>query len=138
LVSNRVYQNIALVTSLHELTTRKRLKTRNPDHMSEEISSPLITHLSWGRLGEWDWSETGTDHVPGIQTTDVEELLEHGAKVVVLSRGFYGRLQICSKTLEMLKQRGINFHMLQTEQAVRLYNKLREKKLVAGLFHSTC
>jgi hypothetical protein len=124
--------------------------------MSDEVSSPLITHLSWGRLvveggrcfkdaklfpggsREWDWSETGTDHVPGIQTTDIEELLEHGAKVVVLSKGFYGRLQICSETLEMLKQRGIDFHMLQTEQAVRLYNKLREKKLVAGLFHSTC
>jgi hypothetical protein len=38
----------------------------------------------------------------------------------------------------MLKQRKIGFHMLQTEQAVELYNKLREKEAVAGLFHSTC
>jgi hypothetical protein len=124
--------------------------------MSDEAPSPLITHLSWGRLEveggrrfkdaklfpggsrEWNWSETGTDHVPGIQSVDVEELLEHGAKVVVLSKGFYGRLQICSETLEILKQRGIDFHMLQTEQAVRLYNELREKKPVGGLFHSTC
>jgi len=113
--------------------------------MSDEAPSPLITHLSWGRLEvedsrrfkdaklfpggarEWNWSETGTAHVPGIQSADVEELLEHGAKVVVLSQGFYKRLQICSETLEMLKQRGIDFHMLQTEQAVRLYNKLIEQ-----------
>ncbi|MBI4525418.1 MAG: Mth938-like domain-containing protein [Deltaproteobacteria bacterium] len=124
--------------------------------MEAEVRSPLITHCSWGRLEveggrrfkdaklfpggsrEWDWSETGTDHVPGIQPADVEELLEHGAKVVVLSRGIYERLQVCSETLEMLKQRGIDFHLLQTEQAVDLYNKLRENEPVAGLFHSTC
>jgi hypothetical protein len=124
--------------------------------MSTEVRSPLITHFSWGRLEveggkrfkdaklfpggsrEWDWSETGTDHVPGIQPADVEELLKHGAKVVVLSKGIYERLQTCSETLEMLKQRGIPFHMLQTEQAIDLYNKLRENEPVAGLFHSTC
>jgi len=124
--------------------------------MSAELRSPLITHFSWGRLEveggkrfkdaklfpggsrEWDWSETGTDHVPGIRPADVEELLERGAKVVVLSKGINERLQVCSETLEMLKQRGIDFHTLQSEQAVDLYNKLREKEPVAGLFHSTC
>ncbi len=124
--------------------------------MLAKLRSPLITRFSWGRLEieggkhfkdaklfpggsrEWDWSETGTDHVPGIQPADVEELLEHGAKVVVLSKGFHERLQVCSETLEMLKQRGIEFHMLQSEQAVRLYNKLREKEPVGALLHSTC
>jgi hypothetical protein len=124
--------------------------------MSTDLRSPLITHFSWGRLEveggkcfkdaklfpggsrEWDWRETGTDHVPGIRPADVEELLERGAKVVVLSKGIYERLQVCAETLKMLKQRGIDFHMLQTEQAVDLYNKLREKEPVAGLFHSTC
>jgi hypothetical protein len=124
--------------------------------MSEEMRSPLITHLSWGRLEveggrrfkdaklfpggarEWDWSETGTDHVPGIQPEDVQELLQHGAKVVVLSTGIDERLQVCPRTLEMLKQRGVDFHVLQTQQAVDLYNKRRAKERVAGLFHSTC
>lgn len=124
--------------------------------MLDEVRSPVITHFSWGRLEidggkrfkdaklfpggarEWDWSETGTDHVPGIRPIDVEELLEHGAKVVILSKGIYERLQACSETLEMLKQRGIEFHVLQTEEAVRLYNKLRKKEAVAGLFHTTC
>ena len=124
--------------------------------MAADVRSPLITHFSWGRLEvegdrrfkdaklfpggsrEWDWRETGTDHVPGIQHADVEELLEHGAKVVVLSKGINERLQVCSETLEMLKQRGIDFYVLQTEQAVELYNKLRASSAVGGLFHSTC
>ena len=76
--------------------------------------------------------------MPGIRPADVEELLEHGAKVVVLSKGMNERLQVCSETLEILKQRGVDFYVLQTEKAVEIYNKLREEKPVGALFHSTC
>ncbi|HWP60070.1 MAG TPA: Mth938-like domain-containing protein [Candidatus Acidoferrales bacterium] len=118
--------------------------------------SPLITHFSWGRLEveggkrfkdaklfpqgarEWDWRETGTDHVPGIQPADVEELLEHGAGTVVLSKGVYRRLEVCPETLRILSERGIRFHVLQSEEAVGLYNRLRETEPVGALIHSTC
>jgi len=63
-----------------------------------------------GGAREWDWRETGTRHVPGIQPTDVQELIEHGIKVEVL----------------------------QTEAAVERFNELRESVPVGGLFHSTC
>ena len=124
--------------------------------MEREASSPRITGFSWGRLDvdgdrsfkdaklfpggarEWNWRETGTAHDPGIQPADVEELLEHGADVVVLSKGVMERLRICRETLEMLKNRGVAAHVLQTEEAVRLYNELQRKQRVGGLFHSTC
>jgi hypothetical protein len=123
--------------------------------MNEAMHSPRITQLSWGHLEvedgsfkdaklfpggsrEWDWNETGTDHVVGIQPADVEELLEHGASVVVLSRGFYERLQICQQTLQMLQDKNISVHVEQTEEAVRLYNELRETERVGALIHSTC
>jgi hypothetical protein len=91
-----------------------------------------------GGARDWDWRETGTDHVPGVQPADVQELLDHGAKVVVLSTGNYERLQVCSETLEMLKQRAVHCHVLQTKKAVDLYNELIENESVGGLFHSTC
>jgi hypothetical protein len=118
--------------------------------------SPEITHLSWGHLEvegkrrfkdaklypggarEWDWRETGTDHEPGIQPADVAELLEHGAQEVVLSRGINERLQVMPQTLEMLAERGIAVHVMQTEKAVEKYNQLRQTTPVGGLFHSTC
>jgi len=34
----------------------------------------------------------GTRHEPGIQPADVQELIEHGAKAVVLSKAFWERL----------------------------------------------
>src|ERR687885_1384379 len=98
----------------------------------QETRSPKITHLSWGRLEvegadgpfkdaklfpggarEWDWTETGTEHTPGVQPADVEELLEHGASAVVIGKGFNERLEVQSKTLRMLEERGVFVHAEQ-------------------------
>jgi hypothetical protein len=87
---------------------------------------------------EWDWAETDTHHVPGIQPADVEELLEHGSRVVVLTRGMHLVLQTCPETLQMLQERGVPVHVEETKVAVALYNRLAETELVGGLFHSTC
>ena len=91
-----------------------------------------------GGSREWDWNETGTRHAPGIGPGDVEELLERGAEVVVLSRGFHGRLGVREETLRMLERRGVAAHVLLTEEAVSLYNDLRESERVGALIHSTC
>jgi hypothetical protein len=124
--------------------------------MQKRPSSPRISHISWGRIQveggksfkdaklfpggsrEWNWKETGTEHVPGIQPADLRELLDHGSEVVVLSKGIDERLQVEPETVQMLKDRGIEFHILQSEEAVRVYNELRERLPVGGLFHSTC
>jgi hypothetical protein len=91
-----------------------------------------------GGAREWDWRETGTHHVPGIQPADVEELLEHGATVVVLSKGMHERLRVCPETLKILGEKRIDVHILETKEAARRYNELRDKNQVGGLFHSTC
>lgn len=56
----------------------------------------------------------------------------------MLSPGILEALQVCPETLEPLKQRGIPAHVLQTEEAVRLYNALVETQRAAGLFQSIC
>jgi hypothetical protein len=123
--------------------------------MEREVRSPRITELAWGRLEvegstfkdaklfpggarAWDWNETGTRHEPGIQPADVEELLERGITAVVLSKGFYGRLGVTPEALRMLEDRGVAAHVRQTEEAIELYNELRETQKVGALIHSTC
>lgn len=87
----------------------------------------------------WDWSETGTHHRPGIQPGDVKELLDGGARTVVLSRGMLLQLQTCRETLEMLEAQGIKAHVLETKKAAGMYNQLADQgEPVGGLFHSTC
>jgi hypothetical protein len=118
--------------------------------------SPKIVAISWGRMEvdglapgkdfklypgggrEWDWSETGTRHSPGIQPEDVEELLRHGAATIVLSRGMESRLEVDPRTLKLLEERGVAVHVAETLRAVELYNSLADTQPVGGLFHSTC
>ena len=126
------------------------------DVRQAKLDSPRISLFSWGRIEveghppfndakifpggarEWDWRETGTRHVPGIQPADVQELIEHGARTVVLSKGVWERLQVCPETLEVLPENDIQVEVLQTEAAVERFNELRENIAVGGLFHSTC
>jgi len=124
--------------------------------MDEKPSCPKVTGLAWGRIEvdglgsfraaklfpggarEWDWRETGTSHDPGIQPADVVELIDRGAEEVILSKGVMERLRVCPQTLQLLKDRRIPVHVLQSELAVELYNELRERRRVGALIHSTC
>lgn len=121
-----------------------------------QVRSPRITHISWGHMEvegigrgkdfklypgggrDWDWNETGTRHVPGIQPADVLELIDRGSEVIVLTRGMELVLQTCPETLEFLRERHISVHVEETRAAVELYNRLAETQAVGGLFHSTC
>jgi hypothetical protein len=119
--------------------------------------SPKVSRISWGRMDvdgvgsgkdfklwpgggrAWDWTETGTHHEPGIQPADVDELLRHGSRTVVLSRGQELQLHTSPETLEVLRSKGVTVHVEETKAAVKLYNDLAEQGVpVGGLFHSTC
>ncbi|XP_070826248.1 mth938 domain-containing protein [Chaetodon trifascialis] len=122
------------------------------------MSSPEIASLSWGHMKvkgcsssykdckvwpggsrAWDWRETGTDHYPGVQPADLEEVLKKGVDLLVIGRGMSEALQVPSSTLDFVKQKGVDVKVLQTEKAVAEYNKLAgQGAKVGGVFHSTC
>lgn len=125
--------------------------------MSDPIpASPAVVTLAWGRVEveglrtfkdvklfpggarAWDWRETGTNHEPGIQPQDVSELVAHGADVVILARGFHGRLGVTDAAVRWLEERGVEVHVADTEEAGRLYGELRATRHVGALIHSTC
>jgi hypothetical protein len=87
---------------------------------------------------EWDWSQTGTRHEPGIQPADIQEFIDRACQVVVLSRGMQLRLQTMPETVAHLEKSGVEVHVLETGAAVELYNRLARSVPVGGLFHSTC
>ena len=124
---------------------------------TDTLPSPRIVSLSWGRMEidglgtgkdfklwpgggrEWDWRETGTHHVPGIQPADVEELLDRGSRTIVLSRGMLKMLRTCPETLATLERHGVAVRVEETKAAAALYNRLAARgEPVGGLFHSTC
>ena len=123
----------------------------------DEHHSPYINHISWGQMEvdgigvgkdfklwpgggrQWDWRETNTHHVPGIQPVDVEELLNNGSQAIVLSRGMWLALQTCQETIDLLDERNIPVYIAETKAAAKIYNDLvSDGQAVGGLFHSTC
>lgn len=124
---------------------------------STTARSPRVERARWGQIRledgstykdaklfpggsrAWDWDETGTRHAPGVQPADVQELIDHGADVVILSQGFQNRLQICPQTRQWLAQEDVEVHADATEAAVTRYNRLVDAgRAVGALIHSTC
>ncbi|XP_078604039.1 mth938 domain-containing protein-like isoform X2 [Branchiostoma floridae x Branchiostoma japonicum] len=109
---------------------------------SEAMTSPKINNLSWGSMRvegggsykdckvwpggsrAWDWRETGTNHTPGVQPADLDEILKKG---------------VPQRTIDHVQRQGVECIVLQTESAVDEYNKMASAgKKVGGVFHSTC
>ena len=123
---------------------------------SGTTTSPAFSRMSWGEIETdagtfrdaklwpgggrgWDWNETGTEHSPGIQPADVEEVLDHDPEVVVLGRGQNGRLQVMDGTLEVIEERGAKAEMMRSDEAVQRYNELAsDGRAVGALIHTTC
>jgi hypothetical protein len=125
--------------------------------VNNEDQSPIINHISWGQMEvsdigtgkdfklwpgggrAWDWRETDTHHVPGIQPADIQELIDQGSRTIVLSRGMLLKLKTAPETLELLESMNINIHVAETKEAAEIYNNLASNgEAVGGLFHSTC
>ncbi|MFV0439644.1 MAG: MTH938/NDUFAF3 family protein [Desulfopila sp.] len=122
-----------------------------------EKASPVIRKIAWGRietdlLGQsrdvklwpgggraWDWNESGTSHSRGVQVEDVKELVEHGARVVVLTRGMLLRLRVPDKVKHYLEKQNVEVVIVSTKEGVQLYNDYAARNVpVGGLFHTTC
>jgi hypothetical protein len=87
----------------------------------------------------WDWNETGTHHQPGIQPSDVEELLDHRPDILVLSQGRELRLETAPETVALLESRHLQVIRAETGAAITEYNRLvAEGRPVAALLHTTC
>jgi len=120
------------------------------------FNSPQITKFSWGKIEidenqefkdvklfpggcrEWNWRETGTEHSPGIQYSDIQELVDRGAKIIILSRGVLGRLKVQREVVKKLESDGFSVHILKTKEAIKLYNELSKSEAVGALIHTTC
>ncbi len=120
-------------------------------------SSPAILSSGWGTIKvaglgpgkdwklwpgggrNWDWSEHGTGHQCGIQPGDVQDLLLHGCKIIILTTGRLGRLKVADATLAFLQSQGMSIIVASTGKAIDLYNKHADRgDAVGGLFHATC
>ncbi|KAK7882132.1 hypothetical protein WMY93_028306 [Mugilogobius chulae] len=129
------------------------------------MASPQIASLSWGHMTVRGHSGSYKDckHSPGVQPADLEELLSKNIDLLVIGRGMSEALQVTThtsfprspsyvkphtvdgcvcagsrSTLDVVRGRGVEVTVLQTEKAVQQYNRLAAegRKFQCLLLHS--
>lgn len=100
------------------------------------IDGQTINHdliLSDGKVIDW-WRKEG--HV-----VDIEDLkdLPNSFDVLVIGSGASGMCKVPQKTIDYIKDLGVELVIEMTGDAVKTYNRLsNEDKKVIGAFHLTC
>lgn len=112
---------------------------------------PRLEHYSFGRLvadghehrrdlivlpdrvvGDW-WRVDGHS----LALEDLDEVADELPERLVLGCGAHGRLQPDPAVIDELRRRGIEVEVLHTDEAVRRYNELDDRRTAAAL-HLTC
>jgi hypothetical protein len=68
---------------------------------------------------------------------DLEEVAEELPERLLVGTGAHGRLKPDPSVIEELERRGVDVEVLHTDQAVRRYGELDERRTAAAL-HLTC
>ena len=68
---------------------------------------------------------------------DLEDVLDELPERLVVGCGAHGRLRPAPAVIEALERRGVEVEVLTTDEAVRRYNELDERRAAAAL-HLTC
>ncbi|NOX21209.1 MAG: hypothetical protein GXO99_08160 [Nitrospirae bacterium] len=68
---------------------------------------------------------------------DLEEVLKDPPEVLIIGRGYAGVMRVPEDLVKTLQSKGIEVIVERTTQAVRTFNSLKGKRVVAAL-HLTC
>ena len=95
-------------------------------YSSDVIIYPDSVNASW-------WRKEGHS----VQTDDLKEIVKSDVSVLIIGTGYYGVLKVPDSTCNYLKSKGIEVHVCVTGEAVRLHNRLSQKKQATAL-HLSC
>jgi len=88
------------------------------------------------RLKEISKRRHGTSHKLDIE--EIVNYLGHGEKLVIIGTGIYGMLSLTEESRKLLKDLGLEYVELPTQEAIKKYLEFRTNKKVLAIFHITC
>ncbi len=72
-----------------------------------------------------------------LDVEDLEEVIEYKPELLIVGTGYSGCMQVPEETVRYLRMKGIEVRAAPTREAVQLFNRVKDKKVV-GCFHLTC
>ena len=73
-----------------------------------------------------------------LQIDDLRDILDYKPEVLVVGTGAHGLMEVSDDLKQLLKEKGIEVIIKDTEEACKSYNELKDKRKVIGAFHLTC
>ena len=98
----------------------------------KEFTSDLIIYPD--RIDSKWWRLKG--HL--LQIDDLRDILDYNTDVLVVGTGAHGLMEVSEEVNQLLKEKGVEVIIIDTGEAVKSYNELKDKKNVIGAFHLTC
>ena len=109
------------------------------DNKNSKIYKDAIC-ISGKKIIEWDWTKHDIHHDPGYTIQLIQEYIKkYNPKIIILSKGFHNKLLVKKYIMEYIIKIGLDYFVLNTEDAVKIYNYIVSKGDNVVLFcHSTC
>lgn len=87
-----------------------------------------------GRVEKSWWRKSGHS----LTVDDIKGLINAGPEVIIAGTGASGMMKPECGLEDYLDDRGIEFKALQTEEACRLFNELKDQRRTGACLHLTC
>ncbi|MEM4291696.1 MAG: MTH938/NDUFAF3 family protein [Archaeoglobaceae archaeon] len=71
-----------------------------------------------------------------LSLEDLREVLEFKPEILIIGTGYNGRMVVPEEVKKFLEEKGIKAIALPTQEAVKVFNETKAKKV--GAFHLTC
>ncbi len=98
----------------------------------KELNDVDVAIFSNGTVGVWQISQV---HV--VDAADIEMMIGADTRVLIIGTGANGVSEVTEDAMALTKAKGIDTHVLDTAEAVKLFNKL-QKVGMAAVFHTGC
>ncbi|MCP3954164.1 MAG: hypothetical protein GY697_18400 [Desulfobacterales bacterium] len=98
----------------------------------KEFNEMDIVISSDGKVAPW---QIGTVHV--VVPADIEALINPSTRVLIIGTGANGVSKVEASALARAEAKGVKVHVLDTVEAVKLFNGMPKEGLVAA-FHTGC
>lgn len=104
-----------------------RITIDGKTYTSDVIIYPDKVDSSW-------WRKQGHS----LQIEDLKYIVPSKPEILVVGTGHTGLMVVPEETMSYLKSKGIEVHVIRTEKATELFNKLQKDKKVIAALHLTC
>jgi hypothetical protein len=73
-----------------------------------------------------------------LSIEDIIDLVQSAPELIIVGTGAYGFMKAAKELESQLKDKGIELKTAPTDQAMKLYNALYQKRKLGACFHLTC